>query len=414
MSAVQSESRFRALARRLFSGLPGARSASRIAADPGLRTVAFVFTLSRVTVLAILLLTALLQITPDPDFPGHFDASLNAEKVQVARILRQEVQTADINWYIGIAEHGYEHRPSDAQVPHNWVFFPLFPLVLHLAHYLTGEFALTGAVLSHIFFFFALLLLYRLAVVFGFAENSPRAVFYLAFFPVSYFFSLPVTESLFLLLTVASFLSAKLKKWWLAGLIGALASATRFSGVLLLPALVVLYFESGRDRPRKLGPELAWLLIIPSGLVAFMAYLHAITGDALAFVKSQAAWSRRPGFFLTPLYDYLANPAEIVAKWDFRTLNFVAAVMVVVCAVVLFKRRQFALATYSILSVVLTLSSTLLQSQARYAMVVFPVYLVLGVAGRNDKVDQVLRLIFIVLLTFLTAMFARHVTLALS
>jgi anaerobic C4-dicarboxylate transporter len=88
--------------------------------------------------------------------------------------------------------------------------------------------------------------------------------------------------------------------------------------------------------------------------------------------------------------------------------------MVVVCAVVLFKRRQFALATYTLLSVVLTLSSTLLQSQARYAMVVFPVYLVLGVAGRNDKVDQVLRLIFIVLLTFLTALFARHVTLALS
>jgi len=57
------------------------------------------------------LLTALLQITPDPDFPGHFDASLSAQKVQVARILRQEVQTADINWYIGIAEHGYERRP---------------------------------------------------------------------------------------------------------------------------------------------------------------------------------------------------------------------------------------------------------------------------------------------------------------
>jgi hypothetical protein len=66
------------------------------------------------------------------------------------------------------------------------------------------------------------------------------------------------------------------------------------------------------------------------------------------------------------------------------------------------------------LAVLVALSSALLQSQARYAMVVFPVYMVLGTLGRRRNIDQTIRAIFLVLFALLTALFAAHFTLALS
>jgi Gpi18-like mannosyltransferase len=275
---------------------------------------------------------------------------------------------------------------------------------------------LTGMLLSHLFFLLALILLHRISLQFGLtADDADRCLFYLAFFPTSYFFSIPLPESLFLMLTVASFYFAKSERWWLAGLCGALASATRTTGVLLLPALAVLYWEMYRPlRLRPFPKDALALLLVPGGLLSFMVYLQATTGNAFAFKDAMAAWGRKAGFFLTPLFEYLRQPAEIAAHWDFRLLNFLAVIIALACGVALLKRRQFALAVYSLLTVLVALSSALLQSQTRYAMVVFPMYMVLATVGRRRNTDQSIRVIFLVLFGLMTALFAAHVTLALS
>ncbi|MGH9929686.1 MAG: mannosyltransferase family protein [Pyrinomonadaceae bacterium] len=397
-----------------LSTLPVPRTVRRLLSDRSMRAALFAFTLSRVFVLVIFVLVGLMKTTPD-SFPGHLDAYISLDKAPVARVLRQEVLTADVNWYLGIAEHGYAQMPFNADVPRNWAFFPLFPLLMRLAAYVTGEFVITGMALSHVCFLLALFLLHRVALLFGLsADDADRSLFYLAFFPTSYFFSVPLPESLFLILTVASFYFAKSERWWLAGLCGALASATRTTGVLLLPALAVLYWEMYRplipiSALRKDGFA---LLLVPAGLVSFMIYLYATTGNALAFSGAQAAWGRKAGFFYLPLYDYLQRPAEIAAHWDFRLLNFLTILLALGCGAALLKRRQFALATYTFLALLVALSSSLLQSQARYAMVVFPVYLAL--AGRRAKADQLIRAVFLALFTLMSALFAAHFTLALS
>ena len=396
--------------------LQAAETIRRLAGDRSIRAALFAFTLSRAIVLFIFVLVGLFKTTPD-SFPGHFDAYITLEKAPVARVVRQEVLTADVNWYLGIAEHGYDHMPFNADVPRNWAFFPLFPLLLRLASYVTGEFVVTGMALSHLCFLLALFLLHRLSLLFGLsADDADRSLFYLAVFPTSYFFSVPLPEALFLMLTVASFYFAKSERWWLAGICGALASATRTTGVLLLPALAILFWEMYRPlRPlRALRKDGLALLLVPAGLVSFMIYLHVITGNALAFKGAMAAWGRKAGFFFTPLLDYLGHPAEIAAHWDFRLVNFSAAAIALACGIALLKRRQFALATYTLLVMLVALSSALLQSQARYAMVVFPVYMALGLAGRHAKFDQLVRTVFLVLFTLMSALFAAHVTMALS
>jgi hypothetical protein len=195
----------------------------RLLGNRSMRAALFAFALSRTIVLVIFVLVGLMKTAPDV-FPGHLDAYISLDKAPVARVLRREVLTADVNWYIGIAEHGYHQGPFNAEVPHNWAFFPLFPLSLRLASYVTGEFVLTGMFISHLFFLLALFLLHRVCLLFGLnGDDADRCLFYLAVFPTSYFFSLPLPESLFLMLTVGSFYFAKRERWWLAGFCGALA-----------------------------------------------------------------------------------------------------------------------------------------------------------------------------------------------
>jgi hypothetical protein len=60
------------------------------------------------------------------------------------------------------------------------------------------------------------------------------------------------------------------------------------------------------------------------------------------------------------------------------------------------------------------LSSGLLQSQARYAMVFFPLFIVLGVAGRRPRVDAAIRTTSLILLVLITIMFCLRLDIALS
>jgi hypothetical protein len=394
--------------------LPLANVVGRAFGDPGTRSALWVFWLTRTVIIAIFILTGQIKVLPDPYNPDVLNSNLSLRRVPVSSILKAEATTADANWYVGIAANGYERRAFENTTHHNWAFFPLYPLLLRAASWLTGEFTLTGMFISHLFFFFALLVLHKTALAFGLdADAASRTIFYLAIFPVSYFFSLPVTESLFLLLTTASFYFAKRERWWLAGLCGALASATRLTGILLLPALAVLYWQTYRHfwPPRK---RLFAICLVPAGLLGFMIYLQTITGNALAFKGALAAWGRTTGFFLLPLLGYMRRPLDIVGPWNPHFLNFWAATITIICGLVLLRRRAYALACYTLLSAFVALSSVLLQSQARYAMVVFPTFMVLASWGRNTRFDMLVRTISLVLLSLMTALFAAHFSLAMS
>jgi Gpi18-like mannosyltransferase len=139
----------------------------------------------------------------------------------------------------------------------------------------------------------------------GTEEDAARACFYLAFFPTAYFLSLPLPESLFLFLIVGAFFAAHRDRWWLAALLGALATATRPAGGLLLPALALLAIE--RSVWRR---ALAWLLLIPLGTVAFMLHLYRVTGNAFAFAGVQEDWHRHAPMPWTPLFSFLRHPGH--------------------------------------------------------------------------------------------------------
>jgi hypothetical protein len=316
-------------------------------------------------------------------------------QLQSARVLPelQRVAMVGDSWfYRAIAADGYDRSERAA-------FFPLFPLLVRFAG---GEFPLTAMLLSNLAFAAALLLLGAVTTAAGgSADDAARAMFYLAFFPTSYFFSLPMTESLFLALTLGATLAALRGRWWLAGLLGAFASATRLVGVLLIPLLLLL---PSRRRASKL-----WLALVPAGLAAFMLHLHRVTGDALAFLHVQKEWGRT--FSLGALASQLTHVSE---PWNFVALNAAAALLLLAVGIHLLVRREWAFGVYTLLCALVPLGSGSLQSIARYAAVAFPLFLWLAVRGARPAWDRAILAISITLFGWLVALLTLRVDFALA
>jgi Gpi18-like mannosyltransferase len=348
------------LSRRVSAGLLLLlRALHRVTQARSVRAAFFVFALTRTIVFVVFLFATHLTFdAPPPQDSGS--GIQNMHIVIFSHTIRAKVSSlalrGDSGWYIAVAKKGYEKIPFNTDKVHDWAFFPLYPLLLRLAAALTGGFLLTGMILSNLFLLLALVLLHQTVTAFGHDEATAyRTIFYLAACPTSYFFSLPMTESLFLLLTVGSLWAAKRDSWWLAGAFGALASATRYNGLFLLPVLAVMYWQG--QRPFKLRANILALCLLPLGLLAFMFYLFLITGNAFAFLGIQKAWGVRSGFFLYPLYNYLIYYYEISILWNFRLLNFMAAIIAFACGFALLKRREWALAFYTFISVIIPLST---------------------------------------------------------
>ena len=384
----------------------------RAARARSVRASLFAFTLTRVLLLVIFILTTHMTLVKTSFGGAVEETRISVADANVWQELGGLAEAADANWYKDIARLGYEAGPFMTDRQHSWAFFPLWPLTWRAAATLTGEYPLTGILLSNLLFLAGLVLLHRTVREFGQEEEeASRAVFYLSIFPTSYFFSLPFTESLFLCLTIGSIYAAKRERWMMAGLLGALASATRVNGVLLLPALAVLYWQ----RARRGGVSLSALalLLVPLGLAAYMLYLHWLTGNALAFRDAQVSWDRGSGMFWRPLVDYVKHFREMAVPWNFKLLNFAAAMLGFSCTVSLARRREWALALFGLLALVLPLSSQSLQGMDRYVMLIFPVFMVLARWGARPKLDQLMSALFVALLALMAALFAARFSLAM-
>jgi len=149
-----------------------------------------------------------------------------------------------------------------------------------------------------------------------------------------------------------------------------------------------------------------WLALVPAGLISFMAYLYQRTGDALAFIHAQEGWGRKPAGFWQPLIDYVTHWWIVGEPWNLLTFNFIIAILLLVCAIVLFVRREYAFGAYTLLSILLPLSTGSLQSIGRYAVVVFPLFFWLAIAARTKLVDRLITAAMVALFGWFLALFA--------
>src|SRR5207248_9164658 len=115
---------------------------------------------------------------------------------------------------------------------------------------------LSAYVVSATAFVVALVLLHRLVELELGARFARPVLLLVAFWPASFFFSAPYSESLFLAISVGMFYAARTGSWRLAAGLCALATATRPTGLLLLLPLARMAWRAG---------QLRWLAVAPLG-----------------------------------------------------------------------------------------------------------------------------------------------------
>lgn len=342
----------------------------------------------------------------------------------------------DAQHYLGIAFDGYiQSHPGLPPANEAPAFFPLYPGVVHI---LSGFGASPGLVLIVAYlvslscFFAALMLLHRLTVIEIGERYARPALLLLAFFPTAFFFGIPYTESLFLLLAVGAFLAARTGHWATVGAILALASATRVQGLLLVVPVALLYLYGPRDdrepvasrgfRPRyRLEWDAAWLLLAPLGLLAFSAYLHFAVGDAFAWEHAQALFSRHTVDPLTGIWAGLREAGESLGRMvsgpytgptsdhlNVAQVGFVA--LAVAGGIGALRRLPVAYGTWVLVSLVPILVSqpdeNPLLSSSRFIAVLFPIFLWLAIVCERRQNTTTVVALFASGMAVLVALFS--------
>jgi hypothetical protein len=303
-------------------------------------------------------------------------------------------------WYTEIATAGYI-----ARAPESTAFFPVFPMIVRVGSVLGGGPALWGVLVSLVATAFALYFLYRIAEKFRGKNAAKATTFAFAFFPTAFYLNAPFTEALFVALGAGSFWAACVRRdLLLAGLLGALAAATRNSGVLLL---IPLGYEWLRHR-QEFGWRGVWeLSLVPAGLAGYMIFLWYQFGSPLLFASAQTVfWGRELTNPLTTLQaawidvgqsvPYLLDPATLFldpragpALEASSAINLAFLVLFIVLLVVGFAVLPLGLSGYSFIVVllhVLTPSPLIpLLGLPRFMLEAFPLFLVLGLLLSRNR-----------------------------
>ncbi len=285
----------------------------------------------------------------------------------------------DATWFLAIADRGYSYTEG---VMTTVAFFPLYPLLVHLGGWLPGGTVAAGFLLSNLALFGAAVLLWQLLerdAAEGDAALAPgdgsRAVRLLLFGPVSFFFSIIYSEATFLFLVLACLCAARRRHWLVAGLAGLGAALTRNAGLLLAAPLLIEYYDLRLRAPyfQRGRPVLrSALCLLPlAGIVIWGLFLLWRFGDALLFLKAQAAWGRKLNWPWVPFGRYYLRNFPVFHQWWFVGHAAVAAGLLGLGFWARLRPSYLALATLMLL---LNLSANHLESIPRLVCVIFPLY----------------------------------------
>ncbi len=293
--------------------------------------------------------------------------------------------SADSYHYLCIARDWYISEGDIDRVV-QLVFLPGYPLAVRLMHVLARDYILSGMLVSILSFSGALCVVYRLVLLDHDERTALRTVIVLCLLPGAFFFTAPMSESFFLLLSAACLYSARKEKWLLAGLFGALASFTRSLGLMLF---VPLFMETvtellhGRKRAWR---GLAALALVPLGFALYCLINRLVSGDPFKFLYYQRThWYQEPGLFFNTAayqtrYALKAGRNELMGLWiPNLTADFASLAILFFGA----KRLRASYTLWAVAYYAVAIGATWLLSAPRYLCALLPVAMSLALLGEK-------------------------------
>jgi Gpi18-like mannosyltransferase len=304
-----------------------------------------------------------------------------------------------------VAKYGYQFTPGKQS---SAAFFPLYPMAMRAAHLVIpgssdlGWFV-SGIIVANLSLLVALFYLVRLVRLDFGAGPARRVGVYLLVFPTAFFFSAVYSEATFLAVTAAAFYHARRGQWWIAGALGGLAALTRSPGILLCVPLLLEYMAQRDYQLRRIRLDIAALGLVPLCLAGLLLYFQWRFGNAFATRDAQAAWEGW-GQLSWPWQPFVQIAQQKLVAKDLIDLTF--ALVLLGLSITAAVRLRVSYGVYAILSYWFVTAWGSLASVPRYALAVFPIFIVLALLGRSRLFHQAYLVSACALSAFFMMMFA--------
>ena len=288
--------------------------------------------------------------------------------------LKKDLNIFDSIHYLNIAENGYGENTL-------YAFFPLFPLVIRLFHFIIPSYYISGLIVSNICSLISSFVLYL--IIDKQQHKIPGVVLFL-FSPILGFTLIAYTESLYILLTLLAFYLYKRNKL-LSGIFVGLSMLTRNTGIILLGAFVLDLLIKIYKKEIKIKELL--IFIVPAITIGFLfsIYLYIKTSDPFMYITIQTqGWDKLSSniisLFIRDFQSVLNNKSlttMFIQNWLFWGLALWWSIK--------YFKKDFIMSIYTIISLIaftLTCRNGLwdtLPSMGlfRYVYSLFPLYLFL-------------------------------------
>ena len=316
----------------------------------------------------------------------------------------------DSQHYLNIAQNGYVNAGDDRLLI---VFLPLYPYLVRGINFIVNNYLVSGLIVSNLCWVFAAYLLYELALLDTDKKGALRALKYVCILPASFLFSAPLSDSLFLLLSVAGVYAVRKNLYPVAGIVGFLAAFTRMPGVLLFaPACFELVGTIIRERPTR-GQDSSWrlrmtgnalsLLFIPAGLLLYLYVNYRVTGSCTMFLTyQQEHWHQQLGWFFATMATEVSsatgsfsdNTPMLLGLWLPNIAYLFASLGIVIAAQNKLRASNVA---YFIAYYAVCMGATWLLSAPRYLTGAYPLALALGAITEKKTADRIATIVCIAL-----------------
>jgi hypothetical protein len=296
----------------------------------------------------------------------------------------QSLNPADalVRWdayhYKGIAENGYSYKPGELN---NIAFFPLYPMVIRAFTYIGVPFVAAALLINIVSLASVLYIFERLIKKFYPKIDHRMALAFGALFPLAIFFAAPYTESLFLALTLGAVYAFKLRRFGLGTILAVLCGLCRLNGILVL---IVAAFEVYKNKDPILA-KIKTLAVISIPVVlapfSYLLYLRIKFGSFGIYGATQLSWGRK---FLT------INTSHFAVHTPSGVTNLIFDLSIIALGLglvwLVYKRVDHGLALYSLVGILVPLSSGTTMSIGRYLLPIFPLWLgFASIKNRNLK-----------------------------
>jgi hypothetical protein len=270
-------------------------------------------------------------------------------------------------------------------------FLPLYPLLIRALSPLFGGVG-AGILISNVCLFLSLVLLGRLVRLEIGDEAGERAGLAacaaLLLHPSSLFLSAVYAESLFLALSIGSFLGARSRRFAMAGVCGGLAALTRPFGALLVIPLAWEWWtwrraEGGPPASSRRTASGLWILIVPAAIAGHFLFLRSVFDDPLAMLHRQERWRGGLSGPWRAFVRYVeAGPTAHGTHGS--TVELVVALVCLILFVVMARRLRLSYTLYAAAALIVALGSTL-WSFSRLSLVLFPFFMLIGLAWADGR-----------------------------